>query len=669
MAGQLAHALAMAARGFRVFPLRPYGKLPAIDNFHAVATCDPNIIQAWWFDPDSGGEREYNIGVDTTDMNVFDIDTKKGAYALEEYKNAGGHLDTFVVETASAGLHVYFDGPDSKLAVNLVPGVDLRSHHGYVVGPGSYVDAVASGEPTISRTGWYTVLYDRPVKWVPAGLERKLARPNVRREANYSIELDTQTAIANATVWLKDAEPATWGDGGDAHTFKIAAKLLRDYGLSEETGYALLMEHWNPRCLPHPWPPELLWTKVQNAYNYASGDAGSARPEATFGGVQVVPALPPMSAEINGVRAGNALQGVDLERRPWLVHRLLMTGDITTLAAGGAAGKSVLTLAMLAHFAVGKDFGPYKLAVPDVPLRSLVYNAEDDIAEQSRRLTAICHEYRLDYAAVCANMVLMDDSHGEIVLVTGSRQGVAVNEDHMRYVIETAISERVSIIAADPLINLHTCNENDNGQMRFVMTTIRKITRATGTAGIVSHHTSKSTGYDKGDAGGIRGAGAIINSSRIGLMLSGPSETDVKNYGIPPKQKYTYLRIDDAKTNMFARASEPIMWLRWNSTKISTGDFVGVPLPTDMEVMSDKQATLIAEAIQLHMMKEGVATMQLSAVVSHVRTISPLYEKMCEKGVMPLRRLVEKVLLQPVAVGADTLSLVREGQMILVRLA
>ena len=42
------HALALAARGFPVFPCRPNTKVPAAKGWQRAATTDTHRIVAWW---------------------------------------------------------------------------------------------------------------------------------------------------------------------------------------------------------------------------------------------------------------------------------------------------------------------------------------------------------------------------------------------------------------------------------------------------------------------------------------------------------------------------------------------------------------------------------------------------------------------------------------------
>jgi hypothetical protein len=645
MAGQLAAAMAMAGRGFRVFPLRPFGKKPAVDDFPSVATTDETTLRAWWTQ-----QPDYNIGILTTDMVVVDIDVKNRADAVDQYVQAGGHWDTLVVQTPTGGYHAYFDGPDSKLVANLLPGVDIRSHNGYVVGPGSYTDAEASGDTQVKATGYYHIVADKPLPWVPGGIEVKLEAPGRRTRQDTGVDLDTESAVANAAVWLQDAPPAVEGLGGDNTTYRTAAKLVRDYGLTEWTAYELMLAHWNERCQP-PWPADQLWAKVQNAGSYGTGDLGSARPEATFGTVQVIKSPLQLTGRERGVYMGNLLDADALRPRPWLVDRMLMRRDVTVLAATGAAGKSAVTLTMLCHFAVGLGYGPYMLKEPGVPLRSLIYNAEDDREEQTRRVLAICHAFVLDYRQVRENLAFMDDAEGELLLAAAGQGAIAANEAAINYVIETAKSERADIIVLDPLVNLHTCNENDNGHMRFVIGILRRIARLSNTAMFTPHHTSKGGANGaRDDADGIRGAGAIVNSARIALRLSSPTDDDRKEYGIKDDEKHSFVRIDDAKANMYLKSSGAAMWCRWHSIKLMTGDMLGVPMPVKINDKVEAQRIFIAQTLHGHMLAQGTGSMIRAEAVRVVAAADNLYEKM---NAQTLRRLIENVLSVPVPLGAD----------------
>lgn len=650
-------ALDMARRGFRIFPCVPYGKRPAFDGWSDAATTDEGQIRQWF------AERpDYNYGVLTNDRVVADVDTHKiGQEALDNYAKLGGHWDTFTVQSPTGGYHAYFEGPDSGLRAGLLPGIDIRSHNGYVVGPGSYTDPARTTDPSVKAAGYYTVLVDTDLAWCPVAIELQLRPPGKRLERlDASVELDTPTAVANARVWLAAAPPAIEGQGGDNRTYETAAKLVRDYGLTVQTAYDMLLELWNERCVP-PWPTDLLFAKVENAYEYGTAVVGSARPEATFGEINVPP-IPADTFEHQavdlGLYMGNALEPVALEPRAWAVERLLMRGDVTVIAATGSGGKSMFKLSLAAHFACGQDFGIYKLKNKGVPQRIFVYNAEDDIPEQSRRLLALCHHYKLDYPTVRSNIMLMDDRFGELILATADNNVPHENYQATKFLTETFITNAIDMFFLDPLLNLHHMQENNPVHMRFLVTVVRKLARATNSSAMLAHHTSKGgNSADKGSAEAIRGSGAIVNSARIAVMLSGPEDDDLNKLGISKEHRHSYVRIDDAKANMFLRAGHAAMWMKWHSVKIATGDLIGVPEIIEFDAAKNAERQKVAEAIYAEFMVTGQSSCSVADGVRILRKADPLYDAMCQSNEVSLRRLVQNHLMHAVDL-ADGASIV-----------
>lgn len=91
-------------------------------------------------------------------------------------------------------------------------------------------------------------------------------------------EIDRPEYVSRARAWLLyRARPAIEGQGGDRLTMNTA-QILGDWGLSAETAYQVMSEHWNPRCSP-PWDEQELWAKVGNAFQYRRQPIGChARP-------------------------------------------------------------------------------------------------------------------------------------------------------------------------------------------------------------------------------------------------------------------------------------------------------------------------------------------------------------------------------------------------------
>lgn len=140
-------ALCLAEMGWRIFPLIPGTKRPAVGDWEHRASSDPDRITRCWH-----AGRGFNIGVATgpSGLVVVDLDTTTdgkpgpdGAAALAALAVSRGVEvpGTYTVSTPSGGHHLYFTSPPGVLLRNtagaLAPRIDTRAHGGYVVGPGS----------------------------------------------------------------------------------------------------------------------------------------------------------------------------------------------------------------------------------------------------------------------------------------------------------------------------------------------------------------------------------------------------------------------------------------------------------------------------------------------------------------------------------------------------
>jgi hypothetical protein len=135
-------ALRYAGQGWPVFPCRPIEpgrKRPMTrSGFHDAST-EAATIRAWWRRlPDA------LIGVPTgraTGLVILDIDVKNDrANGYDTLDDLGHSIlpDTWLVHTASGGLHLYFDPGDREIrnsAGKLGPGLDIRGDGGYVIAP------------------------------------------------------------------------------------------------------------------------------------------------------------------------------------------------------------------------------------------------------------------------------------------------------------------------------------------------------------------------------------------------------------------------------------------------------------------------------------------------------------------------------------------------------
>lgn len=140
---QAAHTY--AARGWRVIPVRPGEKRPAVDRWTDAATIDPQLIDDWW-----GRWPNFGVGIVTGQTHdgrglylfVLDVDitdTKRGDDTIADLEHTHQPLpDTVEAQTGGGGRHLLFHAPHeirNDQAARLGPGLDIRGAGGFIVAP------------------------------------------------------------------------------------------------------------------------------------------------------------------------------------------------------------------------------------------------------------------------------------------------------------------------------------------------------------------------------------------------------------------------------------------------------------------------------------------------------------------------------------------------------
>ena len=609
---KLAAALAWAARGYPVFPLEPNGKEPAFgETWYDLSTTEPDQITRMWRDPVTGIERDYNIGVDCTGRVVIDIDVKNGKDGYNEYAQLTENRawDTLCVRTPSGGFHLYFEGDDVG-NTPLSPGVDVRSHHGYVVAPGSTIDGRS-----------YELVRDVDAAWLPHQVSRFLTGwVSERRDFTVNWQ-DSPAAIQSAINYLTSTPPAIEGQRGDETTFIVAARLVREIGLSPQTAYDLLVEHFNPRCSP-PWSLDELHQKVENAYSYGTADLGRLDANTLFGGLTLPP--PPSAVCVQaGQGWGDALGPGTTPARPWMVGRVLMVSEITLMIAAGSAGKSTLGLVIAAHLAMGVNFGPY---VTHTKCKSVVYNGEDDRAEQSRRLQAICHAYGFPFSEVRKHILLLDSTDFQLNLVTREGSKAVENTAMIDMLIEKLSDPECGLFVGDPIGDLHEVDENDPSHMNAVIRVLKRVCRTANVAGLIMTHSTKGGSQEdrQGNMDILRGSSATVYKARVAFTLMGASVKDAETYGIQPQEIGYWIRMDDAKMNLSLKGDQ-MLWFKREGVKIASGDTVGVLHQQELTVNTMFIKLRIAGLLIDNLIATNASTMQITQAAKFIRNNEPIW--------------------------------------------
>lgn len=141
-------ALAYAARGWKVFPIKPNGKEPVTSHGLKDATDDPAIIRRWF-----GSRPDLNVGLALGASGLFCLDVdchekadpetgelkpEPGYETLERLEARYGRVESnCMAETATGGLHVFFANPDGVVfpahLKGFERGIDTRNGGNYMV--------------------------------------------------------------------------------------------------------------------------------------------------------------------------------------------------------------------------------------------------------------------------------------------------------------------------------------------------------------------------------------------------------------------------------------------------------------------------------------------------------------------------------------------------------
>lgn len=242
--GMLRSAMALAARGWHVFPCVPGGKRPALrKNWQLVATADAEHVRSLW------RRLPYNIGVacGPSGLVVVDLDVSRGAVpaggAGERITGHGTDVlaalcrahgepypaATYSVATPSGGHHLYFTAPVARVRNStrrLGPLIDVRADGGYVVAAGSRIGGRAyvvmdESAPVLLPAWLAGALEDRP----PPAVQRPPPAPDSPQGTAYAM-----AALRDETRSVADARPGTRNDTLNRAAFSlgqlVAAGLL-----------------------------------------------------------------------------------------------------------------------------------------------------------------------------------------------------------------------------------------------------------------------------------------------------------------------------------------------------------------------------------------------------------------------------------------------------------
>ena len=542
----------------KLFPIQKGTKKPAISGWNDQATQAGEQTEKWKKDYP---ECNWGIACGPSGLVVVDVDPQGHDHFLQ-MDIEHGFPETYAVSTPRGGYHYYFKGT-TRNRVHMLPGIDIRSSGGYVLGPGSWVD----GKP-------YRLMIDKPIAPAPKWLLDMIGKPKEKdAQATEITSVDNLIDARRAATYLSSVKPAIEGQGGDMHTYTVACSV-RDLGISKELCLDLMQDLFNSRCQP-PWDERELSAKITHAYRYAQNSApGQNSVEGVFGS-----AVPMWDEQDNSFISIERL-GLSYPRREWIVENWIPKGPTaSTLFTGeGGTGKSLLALQLAVSVATGTEW----LGMPTEQAPVLYLTCEDDRHELDRRLYMIRKEN--PFLGIDSAPVALMPRAGKESLLCIESSGVA-NKGKFYSAMEAALEkfkpkDTPGLWIVDTVADVYAGNENIRSAVNgFLKTIIGGLALKYNVTPILIAHPPSQSGNMSSAKKNYAGSTAWHNGVRNRLVLSWSDKITESG------EKVRTLSHEKAN---YSGAATPIL-LEWQN---------GCLLPIGEEVVESVLDNLVIEAIK-----------------------------------------------------------------------
>ena len=244
-------------------------------------------------------------------------------------------------------------------------------------------------------------------------------------------------------------------------------------------------------------------------------------------------------------------------KREYVLADAVMAGTYGVLAGSGATMKTTFLMTTAAAMAVGQFVGDIQVAQG----ASMLFLGEEDHAEVSRRLSAICAYNGYDPLKV-ENLVKAFPSAGVDLRLTHNMAGYLVASPLRENVIDLArqhvqaCGAPVRLIVFDHARLVMDGDPDDAAHVTQLTRVLTSIAQATGAAVMLLAHSPKSVlKQDAQDMSiaDVAGSSAFSDNARAGFIMYGMRADDAKTYQIPDSDRKKYVKLECAKANYGAQ--------------------------------------------------------------------------------------------------------------------
>jgi hypothetical protein len=292
----------------------------------------------------------------------------------------------------------------------------------------------------------------------------------------------------------------------------------------------------------------------------------------------------------------SAIDWTDLPPRPWECGNRLLRGQVSVLTGAGGIGKTALTITCALSMALGRNLldpgntrPQWKLRFSE-PRTTYIYGLEDDINELKRRIMAVMNFHKIQPHELGDHLICGDGTVERLVMAI-FEAGRIFRPPCVEALVDFLIEHGVRVLILDPFIKLHICNENDNGQMDYVMVVLKEIAIRANCAIWLIHHSGKSG--TTLDANGSRGASSIIGAARVSETLTPPTDKEREAYGLGED----VVKLEPTKANLAPFGKGDIQYLRVLGHSVGNGDYAQVIELLDVQDQTERMDEYLFDAI------------------------------------------------------------------------
>jgi hypothetical protein len=241
--------------------------------------------------------------------------------------------------------------------------------------------------------------------------------------------------------------------------------------------------------------------------------------------------------------------------RDLLYGRHFFRKFLSVTVSPGGLGKSsnaiVEALAMVTgRTLLGED--------PKSRLSVWYWNGEDPAEELQRRIAAAALHYGIKADDLAGRLYVDSGRDTEITIAREVRGDFEIAVPMVDALIETVRANQIDVLIVDPFVASHAVSENDNTKIEGVVRQWMRVAEAGGCAVELVHHVRKpgGGGNQETTVDDARGAGALLAKARSARVLNAMSLTEADEVGIERKDRWSFFRIDNGKSNLMPRGGD-----------------------------------------------------------------------------------------------------------------